>query len=285
MPRLQHKPLAKPEQVRRFEHGRIEIVSLDEWVVSNITFEPGWRWSKDVRPIVGTEWCENRHLGVVLQGRFHVELEDGTSTEFQAGDVYEMPPGHDAWVVGDETFLSYEFASGRIYALAPDDEGNRRVATLLFTDIVDSTAELARLGDRAWREVLIRHNEVVRGALDQFRGREVVTTGDGFLAVFDSAARAVRAALAIGRDVRAVGVELRAGIHTGEIEEVGGNVRGLAVHLAARVMAAAGAGEVLVSATTAELATGSSLRFESVGFRDLKGVEGARELFRAVPLT
>jgi class 3 adenylate cyclase len=154
------------------------------------------------------------------------------------------------------------------------------LATVLFTDIVDSTATLARIGDERWRELLNDHNRRVRDQLNQFRGREVDTTGDGFLAVFDSASRAVRCGLALIGAARDMGIAIRVGVHTGEVEFVGDNVRGVAVHAAARVLSRAGADEVFVSSTTRDLLEGSSLTFEDAGPHDLKGLSGARTLYR-----
>ena len=270
-----------PEEIRRFPRGRMEIVLLDEAVFARAVFEPGWHWGEDVKPIVGTTWCQNRHVGFAKTGRMHVRMDDGTEMLLGPGDAYEIPPGHDAWIEGDETWDAYEFTSGRVFALPPDEE-NRRLATLLFTDIVDSTAHLQRLGDRAWRELLIAHNERLRSTIDLFRGREVTTTGDGILAVFDGAGRAVRCAKAMGASVADIGLSIRAGVHTGEVEFVGADVRGLAVHMAARVTALAAAGEVVVSSTTMQLSAGTDLRFESLGEKELKGISGTHEVFRLV---
>ena len=198
--------------------------------------------------------------------------------EFEVDDVYDIPPGHDATVVGDETFEAIEFASARIFAMPTD--GDRVLAAVLCTDIVDSTSHLRRLGDSAWRELLTEHNRQTRGELNRFRGREIQTTGDGFLAVFEGPARAVRCAQAIGSSVGNLGIAIRAGIHTGEVELIGADVRGLAVHEAARVAGAATAGEVLVSATTKLLLAGSALSFESAGIHQLKGLGDACELLR-----
>jgi len=126
---------------------------------------------------------------------------------------------------------------------------DRVLVTVLFTDIVESTARAAALGDRQWRNLLDGHNEMVRRALERFRGKEIDTAGDGFLATFDGPVRAIRCAQAIAQAVRALGVDVRAGLHTGEIELLGDEIRGIAVHIAARVLAHAGAGEVLVSST------------------------------------
>jgi class 3 adenylate cyclase len=281
MSRLQRKSTLVPEQVRTFPHGRIEVVSLDEFVVSHFIFQPGWRWSTDVKPIMQTPSCQLHHLGIVLGGRLQVVTDDGAEMRFGPGDAYEIPPGHDAWVEGDETWDVYEFTSGRVFALAPEEE-DRQLVTLLFTDIVDSTGSLERLGDRRWRELLLTHNQLVRTAFDRFRGREVVTTGDGFLAVFDSPGRAVRCARAIVTGVADLRIAIRAGVHTGEVELVGGNVRGMSVHFAARVMALADAGEVCVSATTMQLSAGTDLRFESLGNQELKGISGRHEIFKLV---
>ena len=187
-------------------------------------------------------------------------------------------PGHDAAVVGDEPFEAIEFASARVFAVSAD--GDRVLAAVLCTDIVDSTAELRRLGDSAWRELLLEHNHQVRLELNNFRGREIQTTGDGFLAVFDGPARAVRCARSIGRSVSRLGIAIRAGVHVGEVEFVGDNVRGLAVHETARVASVAKAGEVLVSTTTRHLLEGSGITLESAGVHELKGLGEARELFR-----
>jgi class 3 adenylate cyclase len=157
--------------------------------------------------------------------------------------------------------------------------GERIVATLLFTDIVDSTAIAERIGDDAWRELLAQHNERVRWELDRFRGREVTTTGDGFLATFDGAERAVLCARAICSAAQAIGLMIRAGIHTGEVEVVPGNLRGLAVHIAARILALAGPAEVVVSWTTRDLLAGTAFTFEDRGTHELKGIAGPRNVY------
>jgi class 3 adenylate cyclase len=153
------------------------------------------------------------------------------------------------------------------------------LATVLFTDIVDSTAKLAELGDAQWRELVERHHALVRQHLSRFRGEEVDTAGDGFFARFDGPIRAVRCAQAIGGSVRELGLDVRAGLHTGECELVDGKVAGLAVNIGARVAALAGPGEVLVSSTVKDLVAGSDLRFEDRGPAELKGVPGEWRLF------
>ena len=282
MPRLQRKNFATPDQVRTFARGRIDIVNLDETSIGRFVWEPGWRWSKDVGPIVGTHSCQNRHVGYVISGHLHVVMEDGTELEILAGDAFEIPPGHDAWVVGEMAWDSVEFTSARTFGIAPDEEDERTLATILFTDIVDSTVTLTRIGDALWRRMLLEHNDRVRAVIDGHRGREIGTTGDGFLALFDSANRAVRAAAAMAPAVADLGLQIRAGLHTGEVITSGGQARGLAVHAAARIAALADAGEVLVSGTTHDLLDGSGLAFEDRGVHELKGLEGLRPVFALV---
>ena len=256
MPRLQRRSFTTPDQVRAFSHGRIDVINLDETSIGRFVLEPGWRWSKDVGPVVGTDACQNRHVGYAIAGQLHVVMDDGTELDIHANDAFEIPPGHDAWVVGPETWDTAEFTSARVYAVGPQADDERVLATILFTYIVDSTATLARIGDRAWRTLLLEHNDRLRAVLDRHRGREIGTTGDGFLALFDGAARAVRAAAAMTPAVAELGISIRAGLHTGEVGIAGGQARGLAVHAAARVAALAGPGEVLVSATTHDLLDG-----------------------------
>ena len=153
----------------------------------------------------------------------------------------------------------------------------------MFTDIVASTATGERIGDAAWHDVLVAHNARLREELSVFRGREVKTTGDGFLAVFDSATRAVKCAAAMVKSARAMDLPIRIGVNTGEVEFVGGDVRGIAVHAAARMLDKAGADEVLISPTTRDLLEGSDLVLEEAGTFALKGLAGPRQLFRLVP--
>jgi class 3 adenylate cyclase len=279
VPHLQRKGFAQPDQARTFPNGKIDVIQLGEVAVGRFLMQPGWRWSKDVAPIAGTRSCQLRHLGYTISGSLHVRMEDGTELLIQPGDAYEIPPGHDAWVDGDEAFDSVEFTSARTFAVSPEDLGERTLATILFSDIVDSTSTLEKLGDRAWAELLHEHNLRIRAAIDQFRGREMATLGDGFLALFDGPARAVRAAASMDQAVTDLGLRLRVGIHTGELEIVGGQARGVAVHTAARVASLAGPGQVLVSATTHDLLDGSELAFDPHGEHELKGLRGKRALF------
>ena len=161
--------------------------------------------------------------------------------------------------------------------------GTERVlATVLFTDIVGSTDRAAQLGDERWRDLLDRHDQSVRTQIDRYRGREVKTVGDGFVATFDSPGRAIECALAVREALQALDIEVRAGIHTGEIEVRGDDVAGMAVHIGARVTALAGPGEVLVSSTVKDLVVGSSVEFVVLGEHELKGVPGTWRLFAVV---
>jgi len=281
MARLQAKPFDTPDETRPVPGALLRLVNLGEVAVGHAVWQPGWRWSNDLRPLAGTDWCENHHLGYAISGRLAVLMENGEQLEIRGGSVYEIPPRHDAWVVGDEPFETVEWSSARVVGIGPDSPGARVLATVLFTDIVDSTATLERVGDPAWRELLLAHNARMRDTINAFRGQEIATTGDGFLVVFDSATRAVRCGLAMSRSVESLGLRIRVGIHTGEVEFVGDEVRGVAVHAAARVLAIAGAGEVVVSATTRDMSEGSGVTFVDAGRHALKGLSGERQIFRA----
>jgi class 3 adenylate cyclase len=278
--RLQAKSFEAPDETRPVPRALLRVVNLGEVAVGHAIWQPGWRWSTDLRPIAGGEWCENHHLGYALSGQLAVITEDGEQLEVRGGSVYEIPPRHDAWVVGDEPFETVEWSSARVVGVAAERLGERVLATVLFTDIVDSTATLERVGDQVWRELLLAHNARMRDTINAFRGQEIATTGDGFLVVFDSATRAVRCGLAMTRAAESLGLRIRVGIHTGEVEFVGDEVRGLAVHAAARVLSIAGAGEVVVSATTRDLAEGSNVTFVDAGRHVLKGLSGERQVFR-----
>ncbi len=281
MPRLQAKSFAAPDGVRTMPNVRFETVGLDDATVSHCRFEPGWRWSTDIGPLMGATSCPIRHLGYAMAGTMRVVMDDGQTLDIGPDTVFDIPPGHDKWVVGNEPWATIEWgASGRALDTALHQTGARSLATVVFTDIVDSTATLERVGDAAWRELLASHNARLREQLNIFRGREVKTTGDGFLAVFDSPTRAVQGAAAMTRSTRAIGIQIRVGVHTGEIELVGDDVRGIAVHTAARVLALAGPGEVLVSSTTRGLLEGSDVVLEDAGEHEMKGLTGMRRVYR-----
>ena len=175
--------------------------------------------------------------------------------------------------------LTQELLTGARPVLDPD----RVLATVLFTDIVDSTRLAAEMGDRRWHRLLVDHQETVRRQLARFRGREVKTTGDGFLATFDGPAKAIRAADAIRGSLAELGLEVRVGLHTGEVELLGDDIGGIAVHIAARVMAAAGAGEIVCSRTVKDLVAGAGYAFADRGTRTLKGVPDSWQLYAVEP--
>jgi class 3 adenylate cyclase len=203
-----------------------------------------------------------RYAAEHVPGARYVEL-DGTD---------HLPLTHDADGIAAEI---EEFLTGARGTREPD----RVLATVLFTDIVGSTERAAELGDRAWRELLQRHDAIVRDELERFGGREVKHTGDGFLATFDGPARAIRCACAIRSHLLEAGIQIRAGLHTGECELAGGDIAGMAVHIAARVMSASGDGEILVSSTVKDLVVGSGIGFEERGTHALKGAPGEWALF------
>jgi class 3 adenylate cyclase len=199
----------------------------------------------------------------MLSGAVDGRMDDGTEFAVGPGDVFAIPPRHDNWVVGDQPSVSVVWGGWRGWGKPP--VGERILTTMLMTDIVASTDRLSALGDAAWDQLLDRHRALVREVLERYRGTEIDTAGDGFLTMFDGAARAVQAALEIQTAVRGIGLDIRAGVHTGEVELVPGGIRGLAVHETARIMALGNAGEVLVSSTTRELPAGSGLRYTDRG--------------------
>ena len=195
------------------------------------------------------------------------------------GARYVELPGDDhlPWAGDQDALLGEieEFLTGVRHV----DVSDRVLATVLFTDIVGSTERAAAVGDREWRELLSRHHALVRREVERFRGREIDTAGDGFLVSFDGPARGIRCACAIRDGVRAIGLEIRAGLHTGECEVMGDQLTGLAVHTGARVAALAGPSEVLVSSTVRDLVAGAGLEFADRGEHELKGVPGSWHLF------
>jgi class 3 adenylate cyclase len=279
MARLQRKRFSDPDDVRLVPNGRIDVVELDDRVVGRLAYEPGWRWSKDIKPIAGTETCQFHHVGFTLSGRARIALPDGIELELGPGDVFEIPPGHDAWVIGDEPWVSVDFEAMRAYARAEPTSGRRSLFSILFTDIVDSTALAVAHGAAGWRDIVSQHNEISERMVDRHTGRLVKTTGDGIVALFDSAERAIRAGSDVGDALRSIELRIRAGVHTGEVELAPGDVRGVAVHTAARIMALAGPDEIWVSATVRDLVDGTGLDFDDRGRHELKGIPGERQLF------
>jgi class 3 adenylate cyclase len=204
----------------------------------------------------------SRYIASKVPGARYVELE-GDENMFSLGDWEAL--------IGEIE----EFLTGTRHEREPD----RMLATVLFTDICGSTSRAAELGDRGWRFLLERHDALFRQALDRHRGREVKRTGDGFLATFDGPARAIRCAASVAEAMGSLGLQIRAGLHTGELEVMDGDLGGLAVHIASRVMGAAAPNEVLVSGTVKDLVVGSGIDFEDRGERELRGVPGEWRLY------
>jgi pimeloyl-ACP methyl ester carboxylesterase len=210
----------------------------------------------------------------VEEGRYIAERIPGARFVELPGDVHV--PFHQPDEIVDEI---EEFLTG----VRPSPSADRVLATILFTDLVGSTERATSLGDAAWSSLVEAHNDSIRRELERFSGEEIDTAGDSFLATFDGPARAIRCGLAIRDSLHDLGLDVRAGVHTGEVERRRGEKpRGIAVHVGARVMSLAGAGEVLVSSTTRDLVAGSGLDFEDRGEHELKGIEGARRIFAAV---
>ena len=198
------------------------------------------------------------------------------------GAKYVELPGRNIFHIVEPWRESFQEIAEFLTGDQADVADDRVLATVLFTDIVDSTRRAAEIGDRDWRALLDAHDAIVRVQLNRFRGREVNTSGDGFLAMFDGPQRAIRCAMSIRDAVQALGIEVRAGLHTGECEVRGDDIGGIGVHIGARVSALAGPNDVLVSSTLRDLVIGSGLEFEDRGTYELKGVPGEWHLF-AVP--
>jgi class 3 adenylate cyclase len=208
------------------------------------------------------------------QGRAIADAINGAKFVEQAGDDHIPFLGNpDALVDEVEEFLT---------GVRPVHETDRVLSTVLFTDIVGSTERASAMGDKTWRGLLQRHHDIVRRELVRFRGHEVNTAGDGFLATFEGPARGIRCAQSIRESLRGIGLEIRAGLHTGEVEIMGEGIGGIAVHIGARVAATAVSGEILVSSTVKDLVAGSSLTFEDRGSHRFKGVHDEWRLFAAV---
>jgi class 3 adenylate cyclase len=276
---LSAKNLEEPDELVELPGLLEEIVEVGGFVVGRETVAPGWRWSTDTKPVVGGEWCEANHVGLTLSGRWGVAMKDGRTLEFRPGDVFDVPAGHDSWTIGDEPCVTLNWTGLRTFFASKVMLPERFLTTILFTDIVDSTARASALGDAAWTELLSHHEQIVRSELDRAHGREVTTTGDGVLAVFEGPASAVRCAAAIRTATSRQGLRIRAGIHVGEVESSGNDIRGVAVHEAARVMAAADPDEILVSEATRALSATNDLAFADRGEHQLKGLEGPRRLY------
>jgi class 3 adenylate cyclase len=211
-------------------------------------------------PLIPPEW--GRDVADRIPGAKYVEL-----------------PGRNLYHFVEPWRESFQEIAQFLTGQQPEVADDRVLATVLFTDIVDSTRRAAEMGDRDWHALLDAHDAVVRSQLNRFRGREVNTSGDGFLAMFDGPQRAIRCAMAIRDAVQALGIQVRAGLHTGECEVRGDDIGGIGVHIGARVSALAGPNDVLVSSTLRDLVIGSGIEFEDRGTHKLKGVPREWHLF------
>ena len=235
----------------------------------------------DVRHALSTVQCPTLVLhrtgdldSQVDEGRYVASRIPGARFVELSGDDHMPAVRPDEIVDEIEEFLT---------GVRPPPSSNRVLATVLFTDLVGSTERAGAVGDAAWSALVRSHNAAIRSALARFEGEEIDTAGDGFLALFDGPARAIRCGLAIRDTLLPLGLEVRAGVHTGEVERPSGDKpRGIAVHVGARIMSIGGAGEVLVSSTTHDLVAGSGLEFEDRGEHELKGIEGPRRVFAAL---
>jgi class 3 adenylate cyclase len=237
-------------------------------------------YATDVRPLLGSISVPT----AMLFSSFDAESEEVARAEARlipgARLIGVATPYTVIWVHDPEAMVSA--IEGFIESVQHEEAAlDRKLATVLFTDIVGSTGKACEVGDACWKELLERHDQVTRAMLARYRGTEVKVTGDGFLATFDGPARAVKCAQAICEAVRPLGLEVRAGCHTGEIELLDGDIGGIAVHIGARVGALAGPSEVLVSSTVRDLVAGSGLAFEDRGEHELKGVLGTWRLYSA----
>jgi len=270
----------EPDDTRTFTKGTLDLIKVGPLTFGRETLDPGWRWSVDVRPLAGTERCEFHHVGYQVSGSWMCEDRDGTQVLVSPGEIFDTPPGHDAWVIGDEPCVTLDFQGIADWAMRPTPA--QVLTTVLFADIVESTPLAERLGDAAWRRLLDQFREDVGLVLAAHHGTLVDTAGDGIFARFDSPLAAVRAAVGINEAAERLGVATRAAVHTGEVEVSTEGLTGLAVHIAARVLGQAESGEVVVTATTREL-TAERFAYRSRGAVELRGVTGARELFVIQP--
>jgi class 3 adenylate cyclase len=232
----------------------------------------------DVRPLLGAV-----HVPTLVMHRTGNQMSLLGASRYRAdripGARFLELPGEDQFPMFGDSDTVVEETQAFLTGARTAAEADRVLATVLFSDIVGSTERAASIGDRQWRDLLDAHDDLARKRVGEFRGRIVDHTGDGFLAQFDGPARAIRCALSLREGVRTLGLETRAGVHTGEVEVRGDNIGGIAVHIGARVAAKAGAGEVWVSRTVADLVVGSTLEFEDRGLHALKGVPGEWQLY------
>lgn len=273
------RTFSDPDDALTLDKLDARIVSLGGLAIGHNTHQPGWRWSENIRPIVKTEWCETHHVGIALSGRFRFRLASGLEFEVGPHDVFDIPPGHDGWVVGDEPYESVEWTGVRSWIPERDLLADRTVATLVFLDIVSSTEMAARMGPVRWAELMAIHESRIRDVLTRFRGKEIKPTGDGVLAMFGSAHRALHAARALGEVAAGLGLRIRVGVHTGEVEVTDDDIRGIAIHEAARILSLARPSEILVSATTHGLVADSEFELEDRGEHVLRGLPNPRRVY------
>jgi class 3 adenylate cyclase len=269
-------PTRKGDPQLREQFGRLQVQSAtphDAIAFMRMAFEI------DVRDVVSAVTAPTLIVHRVGDKVCSIENARWLSRKIEGSRYVELPgENHLPFVDGDDILDEIqEFLTGVREPVAPD----RMLATVLFTDVVGSTERARELGDRRWRDLLERHNEIVRRDLERFRGVEIDTAGDGFFATFDGPARAIRCARSIVEDVRGVGLDVRSGLHTGECELGAGSVRGIAVHTGARVASLASPGEVLVSSTVKDLVAGSGIEFTDRGVHELKGIPGEWRLYAA----
>lgn len=269
-------PTRKGDPQLREQFGRLQVQSAtphDAVAFMRMAFEI------DVRDVVPAVTAPTLIVHRVGDKVCSVENARWLSRNIEGSRYVELPgENHLLFIDGDDILDEIqEFLTGVREPVAPD----RMLATVLFTDVVGSTDRARELGDRRWRDLLERHNEIVRRDLERFRGVEIDTAGDGFFATFDGPARAIRCARSIVENVRGVGLDVRSGLHTGECELGAGSVRGIAVHTGARVASLASPGEVLVSSTVKDLVAGSGIEFTDRGVHELKGIPGEWRLYAA----
>jgi class 3 adenylate cyclase len=279
---LQKKRFSEPDERVLFPGIVEELIEIGGFTLGKTTHDPGWRYSTDMGSLVGEEWCDTRHVGIVVQGKLLFTLRDGTEMEFGPDEIYDCPSGHDSLVTSEEPLITIDVSGARAWVGFRSGFHDRVLATLLMTDLVGSTARAMAVGDAAWREALALHHERVRGELELFRGREIDTAGDGVLAMFDGAARALQCAAAIRTAVAPDGLQVRVGVHVGEVEVAGDDLRGVTVHEVARIAALAEPGEILVSEITRTMAAAAGLVFDDRGEHELKGLPGSHRLFAYV---
>ena len=275
------RDLGDPEAVVTYPLGATYQVRLAGTVVSRHVLQPGWSWEVHAQLLVGTASCELYHRGVVLGGRMGVRTDEGEEVVIGPNQVFDLPPGHVTWVEGDEELVMVDWAGGAGFDTRPG-EGARVMATILFTDIVDSTVQARQKGDAAWKHTMTMQEDIVRTVLVPLRRPRGRDRG-GFVSHRVRRGRA-RDPLRTGARRCPGGYPgpIRVGIHSGEVALSEEDVRGVAVHAAARILAEAASGVVLVSGTTRDLAEGAAgLAFESRGRYRLKGLEREHELFAA----